>query len=84
MFREDGEAGEREWVRGRVVMDSVGREDEAGEGDAEAGEGASCGAAEEVQRVGEESGVMCLFVVETRCDDRIGEMGGDDDECNCF
>ena len=56
-------------------MDSVGREDEAGEGDAEAGEGASCGAAEEVQRVGEESGVMCLFVA---------EMGGGDDERNCF
>lgn len=43
------------------MRDSAGGADEEGEGDAEEGEGASCDAAEEVQRVGEESGVMCLL-----------------------
>lgn len=43
------------------MRDSAGGADEEGEGDAEEGEGASCDAAEEVQRVGEESGVVCLL-----------------------
>lgn len=43
------------------MRDSAGGADEEGEGDAEEGEGASCDAAEEVQGVGEESGVMCLL-----------------------
>lgn len=61
MFREAGAAGAGEWASERGLRDSAGRADEEGEGDAEEGEGASCDAAEEVQRVGEESGVMCLL-----------------------
>lgn len=61
VFREAGAAGAGEWGSGRGLRDSAGGADEEGEGDAEEGEGASCDAAEEVQRVGEESGVMCLL-----------------------